>query len=55
MAAACNFISLGEKMRELLDKNGARKEKEKRKITDHMIGQKKARNLRDVSQCTWRS
>ena len=41
MAAACNFISLGEKMRELLDKNGARKEKEKRKITDHMIGQKK--------------
>ena len=44
MTAACNFISLGEKMRELLDKNGKRKEtrrKEKRKITDHMIGQKR--------------
>ena len=34
MTAACNFISLGEKMRELLDKNGERKKKEKRKITD---------------------
>ena len=44
MTAACNFISLGEEMRELLDKN------EKRKITDHMIGQKKERNLRVVSQ-----
>ena len=41
MTAACNFISLGEKMRELLDKNGKRKKKEKRKITDHMIGQKR--------------
>ena len=41
MTAACNFISLGEKMRELLTKNGERKEKEKRKITDHMIGQKR--------------
>ena len=38
-------------MREQLDKNGKRKKKEKRKITDHMIGQKKARNLRVVSQC----
>ena len=25
MIAACNFISLGEEMRELLDKNGRRK------------------------------
>ena len=25
MTAACNFISLGEKIRELLDKNGKRK------------------------------
>ena len=37
MTAACNFISLGEKMRELLDKTRI----EKRKITDHMIGKKK--------------
>ena len=29
ITAACNFISLGEKMRELLDKNGKR-DKEKR-------------------------
>ena len=50
MTAACNFISLGGEMRELLDKNGKRNKKEKRKITDHMIGQKKARNLRVVSQ-----
>ena len=49
MTAACNFISLGEKIREVLDKNGKRKEK--RKITDHLIGQKKAQNLRVVSQC----
>ena len=28
-------------MRELLNKNGKRKKKEKRKITDHVIGQKK--------------
>ena len=46
MTAACNFISLGEKMRELLDKKGKRKKKEKkrkekRKITDHLIGQKR--------------
>ena len=49
MTAACNFISLGETMSELLDKTG--KGKKKRKITDHRIGQKKARNLRIVSQC----
>ena len=28
MTAACNFISLGEKMRELSDKNGKRKKKD---------------------------
>ena len=27
MTAACNFISLGEKLRELLDKNGKKKKK----------------------------
>ena len=31
MTAACNFISLGEKMRELLDKNGKKKKKEKKR------------------------
>ena len=30
MAASCNFISLGEKMRKLLDKNGKREKKEKK-------------------------
>ena len=41
MTTACNFIFLGEEMRELLDKNWRRKKKkEKRKITDHMIAQK---------------
>ena len=34
-------------MRKLLDKNGKRKKKENRKITDH-IEQKKVRNLRIV-------
>ena len=29
MTAACNFISLGEKMRELLDKSRERKKKRK--------------------------
>ena len=42
MTAACNFISLGDKkILELLDKMRKRKKKEKRKFTDHMIGQKK--------------
>ena len=52
MTPACNFISLGEKMRELLDKNGKRKKKEKkkrRKITDHLIGQKGAKFARCVA------
>ena len=58
MTAACNFIPLGEKTRELLDKNGKRKKKrkEKRKITDHMIGKQKRGEIcalcRSVS---WRS
>ena len=30
MTAACNFVSLGEKIGELLDKNGRRKKKEKK-------------------------
>ena len=39
-------------MRELLDKNGKRKKKKRGKlITDHMIGQKRALNLRVVLQC----
>ena len=31
MTAACNFISLREKMRELLHKDGKRKKKEKKR------------------------
>ena len=31
MTAACNFISLREKMRELPDKSGKRKKKEKKR------------------------
>ena len=31
MTAACNFISLGEKMLELLDKNRKSKKKEKKR------------------------
>ena len=31
MTAVCNFISLGEKIGELLDKNGKRKKKEKKR------------------------
>ena len=31
MSAACNFISLEEKLRELLDKNGKRKKKKKKR------------------------
>ena len=46
MTAAFNFISLGEKLRELLDKNVKSKKekkrrKEKMKITEHLIGQKR--------------
>ena len=29
MTATCNFVSLGEEMRELLDKKGKREEKKK--------------------------
>ena len=36
-------------------KAGKERRKEKRKITDHMIGQKNARNLRVVSHGFWRS
>ena len=38
MTAACNFISSGKKMRELLDKQ---EKEEKKKNTDHIIGQKR--------------
>ena len=51
MTAACNFISLGEKMRELLDKNGKRKGE----ITDHMIGQKKREICASWRNVSWRS
>ena len=56
MTATCNFVSLGDKMRELLVKKWKRKEKrererKKRRIIDHMIGLKKARNFRAVLQC----
>ena len=47
MAATCNFVSLRNKMRELLVKNWKR---EKEKIIDHTIGLKKARNFRAVLQ-----
>ena len=50
MTAACNFISLEEKMRELLNKNGKRIKKIlKRKITEHMIEQKSAKFARCVA------
>ena len=58
MTTACNFISLGEKMRELLDKNGKRKKKsrkEKRKIPDHMIGQKRREICALCRSVFWRS
>ena len=59
MTAACNFITLGEKMRELLDENQKRKkiqrEKEKRKTTDHMIGQKRREICALCRSVFWRS
>ena len=55
MTATWNFVSEGDKMRELLVKKWKRKkkkrEKEKRKIIDHLIGLKRARNFRAVLQC----
>ena len=46
MTATCDFVSLGEKMRELFVKNGKgkkknRKKKEREKNIDHMTGQKR--------------
>ena len=57
MTAACNFISLGEKIGELLDKNVKRKKKkkEKRKITDHLIGQKRREICALCHSVSWRS
>ena len=49
MTATCNFISLEEKMRELLDKNGKRKKKGKKRKEKNYCSHdwtKKARNLR---------
>ena len=51
MTAACNFISLGEKMRELLDKNGKRKKKRKEDNYWSHDWEKNGRNLHVVSQC----
>ena len=55
MTATCNFVSFGDKMRELLVKlllvEKKEKGKRKEKIIDHLIGLKKARNFRAVLQC----
>ena len=37
MTAACNFISLGDEMRELLDKNGKKKEKREEKKREKLL------------------
>ena len=60
MTAACNFISLGEKIGDLLDKNGKRKKKKEKKRKEEnywsLDWTKKARNLRVVSHSvSWRS
>ena len=55
MTAACNFISLGEEMRELLEKMGEEIKKEKRKITDHMIGQKRREIYALCRSVFWRN
>ena len=58
MTATCNFVSFGDKMRELLvklllviERKKKKERKRKEKIIDHMIGLKKARNFRAVLQC----
>ena len=54
MTATCNFVSLGDKMRELLVKKWKRKKKERKKREknfDHIIGLKKTRNFCAVLQC----
>ena len=57
MTATCNFVSFGDKMRELLvklllvEKKKKKERKRKEKIIDHMIRLKKARNFRAVLQC----
>ena len=58
MTAAGNFITLGETMRGLLDENGKRKEKERKRKEENYSSHdctNKARNLRVVLQCFWRS
>ena len=55
MTAACNFISLAEEMRKLLDKNRRRKKEEKKKIPDHMNGQKRREICALCRSVFWRS
>ena len=55
MIAACNFVSLGEKIGELLDKNGKRKkkreEKKRGKLLITWLDKKGAKFVRCVT-CT---
>ena len=53
IAAACNFISLGEKMRELLHKNGKRKKR--RKLLINLIGQNRREICALCRSVSWRS
>ena len=59
MTAACIFVFLEEKMRELLDKKREKTKKkrgkEKRKVTDHMIGQKMREICALCRSVSWRS
>ena len=54
--AACNFTSLEQKMRDLLDKRGKkREEKKKGKITDHVIRNKRREICALCRSVSWRS
>ena len=56
MTVACNFIFLGEKMSELLHKNGKKKRrKDRKKLTDHMIGKKRREIYALCRSVSWRS
>ena len=52
MTATCNFVPLGDKMRELLVKKW---KKEKKKIIDHMIGLKRREIFAPCCNVSWRS
>ena len=54
MTTACNFISLGEKIRELLDKYGKRKE-EKKKRKEELVEQKRGEICALCRSVSWRS